>query len=118
MPSINVSNIKRKIIGNPENCSRGCWVGSKYATSVPCHAAPMTKACLFLLQADPLAAAAPAETSDDILAKYRKRTAAATNDEDLIDLSNSNEVILHEGNRSQVRSFFISSLEGLVIEVF
>ena len=69
----------------------------------------MTKACLFLLQADPLAAAAPAETSDDILAKYRKRTAAATNDEDLIDLSNSNEVILHEGNRSQVRSFFISS---------
>ena len=56
----------------------------------------------FFVQADPLAAAAgvtPAETSDDILAKYRKR---ATNDEDLIDLSNSNEVILHEGSRSQV----------------
>lgn len=44
-----------------------------------------------------------AETSDDILAKYRKRpTAAAVNDEDLIDLSNSNGVILHEGNRAQV----------------
>lgn len=39
------------------------------------------------------------ETSDDILAKYRKR-APPPNEEDL-GLSNSNEVILHEGSRSR-----------------
>lgn len=48
------------------------------------------------------------ETSDDILAKYRKRPQATlsanSTDEDLLasgELSTSNEVILHEGNRSQ-----------------
>ena len=34
MSSINVSNIKRKFVGNAENQTRGCWVRSKYATSV------------------------------------------------------------------------------------
>ena len=34
MPSINLSNIKRKILGKAENQTWGCWVRSKYATSV------------------------------------------------------------------------------------
>ena len=34
VPSINLCNIKRKILGNEENQIWGCWVRSKYATSV------------------------------------------------------------------------------------
>ena len=51
---------------------------------------------------------AQVETSDDILAKYRKRPPATlsanSTEDDLLasgELSTSNEVILHEGNRSQ-----------------
>ena len=36
MVSVNLSNIKIKIIGNAENQTRGCWVRSRYATSVLC----------------------------------------------------------------------------------
>ena len=35
-PSINLSNIKRKILENAENRTGGCWVRSEYATSVLC----------------------------------------------------------------------------------
>ena len=35
MKSINLSRTKRKIIGNAENRTRGCWMRSRYATSVP-----------------------------------------------------------------------------------
>jgi hypothetical protein len=55
-----------------------------------------------------LSSEVPVETSDDILAKYRKRPTATllanSTDDDLLapgELSTSNEVILHEGNRSQ-----------------
>ena len=36
MVSINISNIKIKIIGNVENRARDCWVRSKYDMSVLC----------------------------------------------------------------------------------
>ena len=36
MLSKNLSNIKKKILENAENRTRGCWVRSKYATSVLC----------------------------------------------------------------------------------
>ena len=34
LPSINISNIKKKIIGNAKNQTQGCWVRSKYVTCV------------------------------------------------------------------------------------
>ena len=36
VPSINLTIFKRKILGNSENQTRGCWVRSKYATTVLC----------------------------------------------------------------------------------
>lgn len=36
-PSLNLSNIKNKIIANAENRTRGCSVSSAKATSVLCH---------------------------------------------------------------------------------
>ena len=36
VPSINLSTIKRKILGIAENRTLGCWVRSSYATSVQC----------------------------------------------------------------------------------
>ena len=36
MSSINFSIIKRKILGNTENQTQGCWVRRKYATFVLC----------------------------------------------------------------------------------
>ena len=36
MLSKNLSNIKRKILGNAKNQTRCCWVRSKFATSALC----------------------------------------------------------------------------------
>ena len=40
MPSINISNIKRNILGDTENRTRGCWERSRYATTVLCSPFP------------------------------------------------------------------------------
>ena len=42
VPSLNLGNIKRKILGKAENGTRGCWVRSKYATSVLSSLPPLS----------------------------------------------------------------------------
>ena len=45
--SIELSNIKRKVLWNAENQTWGCWVRSKYATSVLLSSLPPPHALLF-----------------------------------------------------------------------
>jgi len=60
----------------------------------------------------------PLESSDDILAKYRRRIPASSNGEVEVDLalSSSNQVILHEGNRSRDDPDFLNVDDRLVMD--